>query len=240
LYGQRLAKKETEEMLKIIGHNLCPYVQRVVILMNEKNVPFERIDIDLDNKPDWLAQYSPTGTVPLLLLPDGRSLFESQVISDYVDEISMGSLQPTESFEKARHRAWGEFGTAMLNIIAKIIYQDTNEASFDHSVADLKRRLGILENQLKGGLYFTSDDFYFIDGIYATVFRYFETIQLVTSVRFLEDYTKLTVWYVNLQQRPSVIAAVPKEYRALLLEFISKKNSYLARTLDQIEPEYSV
>ena len=38
--------------LKLISHKLCPYVQRAVIALNEKGVPFERIDIDLANKPD--------------------------------------------------------------------------------------------------------------------------------------------------------------------------------------------
>ncbi|WP_171258249.1 glutathione S-transferase N-terminal domain-containing protein, partial [Acinetobacter baumannii] len=39
--------------LKLISHKLCPYVQRAVIALKEKGVPFERIDIDLANKPDW-------------------------------------------------------------------------------------------------------------------------------------------------------------------------------------------
>ena len=39
--------------LKLISHKLCPYVQRAVIALTEKGVAFERIDIDLANKPDW-------------------------------------------------------------------------------------------------------------------------------------------------------------------------------------------
>ena len=38
--------------LKLISHKLCPYVQRAVIALAEKGVAFERIDIDLSNKPD--------------------------------------------------------------------------------------------------------------------------------------------------------------------------------------------
>jgi hypothetical protein len=44
--------------LKLISHKLCPYVQRAVIALNEKGVPFERIDIDLANKPDWFLAIS--------------------------------------------------------------------------------------------------------------------------------------------------------------------------------------
>jgi len=37
--------------LTLVSHKLCPYVQRAVISLTEKNVPFERIDVDLSNKP---------------------------------------------------------------------------------------------------------------------------------------------------------------------------------------------
>src|ERR1043166_7678176 len=49
--------------LKLISHKLCPYVQRAVIALTEKGVPFERIDIDLANKPDWFLKLSPLGKV---------------------------------------------------------------------------------------------------------------------------------------------------------------------------------
>ena len=54
--------------LKLISHKLCPYVQRAVIALTEKGVPFERIDIDLANKPDWFLKISPLGKVPVLLV----------------------------------------------------------------------------------------------------------------------------------------------------------------------------
>ncbi len=44
------------EPLKLVSHKLCPYVQRAVIALKEKGVPFERIDIDLNNKPDWFLK----------------------------------------------------------------------------------------------------------------------------------------------------------------------------------------
>jgi glutathione S-transferase len=55
--------------LKLISHKLCPYVQRAVIALAEKGVPFERIDIDLANKPDWFLNISPLGKVPVLVVP---------------------------------------------------------------------------------------------------------------------------------------------------------------------------
>ena len=58
--------------LKLISHKLCPYVQRAVIALNEKGVAFERIDIDLANKPDWFLKISPLGKVPVLTVASDK------------------------------------------------------------------------------------------------------------------------------------------------------------------------
>ena len=58
-------------------------MQRAVIALTEKGVAFERIDIDLANKPDWFLKISPLGKVPVLVIAAGKSevaLFESNVI----------------------------------------------------------------------------------------------------------------------------------------------------------------
>src|SRR5215475_10763040 len=60
--------------LTLISHDLCPYVQRAVIALTEKGVPFGRRYVDLANKPDWFLAISPLGKVPLLQAGDaGKS-----------------------------------------------------------------------------------------------------------------------------------------------------------------------
>ena len=73
--------------LKLISHRLCPCVQRAVVALSEKGVPFERIDIDLANKPDWFLEISPLGKTPALLVDD-TAIFESAVILEYLEETS--------------------------------------------------------------------------------------------------------------------------------------------------------
>ena len=62
--------------LTLISHHLCPYVQRAVIALTEKKVAFDRIDIDLSNKPDWFLAISPLGKTPVLRTGDD-AIFES-------------------------------------------------------------------------------------------------------------------------------------------------------------------
>jgi glutathione S-transferase len=42
-------------MLRLVSHDLCPYVQRAAIALAEKAVRFERVTISLAAKPDWLC-----------------------------------------------------------------------------------------------------------------------------------------------------------------------------------------
>jgi len=41
--------------LTLVSHTWCPYVQRAVIVLSEKGMEFERVDIDLAHETDWLA-----------------------------------------------------------------------------------------------------------------------------------------------------------------------------------------
>ena len=94
--------------LTLISHHLCPYVQRAAIALGEKGVPFERVVIDLDNKPEWFLEISPLGKVPLLLIEDDgeqTALFESAAICEYLDETQPGPrLHPGDALLRARHR----------------------------------------------------------------------------------------------------------------------------------------
>src|SRR4030088_1493593 len=103
--------------LKLISHKLCPYVQRAVIALSEKGVAFERIDIDLSNKPDWFLAISPLGKTPVLQVGD-VPIFESAVILEYLEETAPKPLHPADPLRRAEHRGWIEFGSTVLNDIA--------------------------------------------------------------------------------------------------------------------------
>ena len=86
--------------LKLISHKLCPYVQRAVIALTEKGVAFERVDIDLANKPDWFLAISPLGKTPVLLVGD-IPIFESAVILEYLEETQPNPLHPADPLRRA-------------------------------------------------------------------------------------------------------------------------------------------
>jgi glutathione S-transferase len=135
--------QESVMNLKLISHRLCPYVQRAVIALTEKAVPFERIDIDLSNKPDWFLRVSPLGKTPVLLVGD-TAIFESAVILEYLEETQSPALHPADALARAEHRGWIEFGSAILNDIAGL-YSARDEAAFNAKVTALRDKFMRIE-----------------------------------------------------------------------------------------------
>src|SRR5262245_3358582 len=132
--------------LKLISHKLCPYVQRAVIALTEKGVPFERIDIDLANKPEWFLKISPLGKTPVLLVGD-TAIFESAVILEYLEDTHSPALHPADPLARAEHRAWIEFGSAILNDKAAF-YAAPDEATFNAKAAAMREKFVRLEAHL--------------------------------------------------------------------------------------------
>ena len=82
--GRRLRTREPL-MLTLYDAARCPFCARVRIVLEEKDVPFEAVPIDLGARPAWLYEKNPSGKVPVLE-EDGWLLAESAVIDEYLDE----------------------------------------------------------------------------------------------------------------------------------------------------------
>jgi glutathione S-transferase len=218
--------------LKLISHKLCPYVQRAVIALREKGVPFERIDIDLANKPDWFLKISPLGKVPALVVTteDGEvTLFESNVICEYIEETQGGrKLHPADALTRARHRAWMEFGSAVLSDLWGL-ETTTDAATFESKRQALTAKFARVEDALGDGPFFAGDSFSLVDAVFAPVFRYFEVFDALRDLGIFAGTPMVRAWRQALAQRPSVKAAVGADYPALLRAFLERHNAYLLK-----------
>jgi len=72
-------------MLTLYDAARCPYCARVRIVLAEKRVEFETIEIDLSDRPAWIYEKNSTGRVPVIE-EDGWVLPESAVIMEYLEE----------------------------------------------------------------------------------------------------------------------------------------------------------
>lgn len=82
----------------------CPFSHRCRIVLHEKDMDFQVIDVDPHNKPEDLAVISPYGRVPVLIERD-LVLYESNIINEYIDDrFPHPQLMPAEPVMRARAR----------------------------------------------------------------------------------------------------------------------------------------
>ncbi len=93
--------------MKLIGTLTSPYVRKARIVLAEKKID---CDFVIDNGgPDGLglAPFNPLCRVPVLVLDDGSSLFDSRVIVEYLDNLAPNNrLLPPPGRERTSIRRW--------------------------------------------------------------------------------------------------------------------------------------
>ena len=87
----------------------CPYAARVRIVLAEKGIAYDAVEIDLDDRPAWLYDKNPLGRVPVYEEDEGLVLPESRVIMEYLEErYPEPALWPADAAERALARLWLE------------------------------------------------------------------------------------------------------------------------------------
>lgn len=212
------------ERLELVSHALCPYVQRAAIALAEKGVPFTRTVVDLAAKPDWFVRLSPLGKVPLLRAGDAV-LFESAAILEYLEDTQAPALHPADALERARHRGWIEYGSAVLNDIW--LFYTAPQASFEARRGALRDKLVRLEAALGAGPWFAGARFTLVDAVFGPVWRYWEAFDAIGAFGLLDGLGRLQAWRAALAARASVRDAVAPDYAQRLRDFIEAQGGHL-------------
>ncbi len=91
-------------MMTLYSGSTDPYSHRCRIVLYEKDMDFEIIDVDMHNKPEEIASISPSGKMPVLVERD-LVLTESNIINEYIDErFPHPQLMPPDPVMRARAR----------------------------------------------------------------------------------------------------------------------------------------
>jgi glutathione S-transferase len=93
-------------MLTLYDAARCPYCARARIVLAEKGVEYETVEVDLDDRPTWIYEKNATGRVPVL--EEGTWLLpESAVIMEYLEErFPAPALLAADAADRARSRLW--------------------------------------------------------------------------------------------------------------------------------------
>lgn len=217
--------------LELISFKICPFVQRAVITLHHKNIPFRIKHIDLAAPPDWFQKLSPFGKTPLLRVDDTHSIFESAVIDEFLDDITPGRLLPEDPLRRALDRSWIEFGSAMILHLSGLIHGKTREG-YEKNLQELQRELLWLEGILGAGPWFNGQSISLVDFAYAPLFMRMAIMGLDARLLHNDNLARTRVWAERLNALPVVQNSVVPEFRELLLQTIRQKGAYAAQILE--------
>ncbi len=207
-------------MYKLVSFDVCPFVQRSVITLEEKGVPYEIEHIDLNNKPEWFMQLSPLGKVPILIVED-MVIFESATINEYLDETAPGrKLQPSDPLRRAHNRAWIEFTSTIL-VTRNHMQHAKTEQETRRLAAIIHGQLARLEEQLDNGPFFNGDGFSLVDAAAAPLFQRLNwLLELSPDLGVFNGLPKVTSWSEALLQRESVKRSTVADIRERYLAYL--------------------
>ncbi len=90
------------------------------------------MNINLVKKPEWFASKSPLGAVPVIEHDDGRTLYESLVVCDYLDAVYPDNpLLPSDPYTKAKHNLLVEAFGRVTAAYYKVLRANTPESLND-------------------------------------------------------------------------------------------------------------
>ena len=207
--------------IKLISFKLCPFVQRSIVLLLEKNIDFEITYIDLLDKPKWFLEISPLGKVPLLQL-ENRVLFESSAINEYLEDAYLPHLHPGDLLTRADNRAWIEIANQLSAAQFKLAM-----AKEPTALSQLTGLLQQLEQKLGNGPFFNGSDFALIDACFAPFFTRQQVINNYLTPQLTPGLPKTTAYGEQLLERGSVINSVVSDYQQIYAQRLSDQGSWL-------------
>ncbi|KAK4993948.1 hypothetical protein LTR50_000163 [Elasticomyces elasticus] len=105
---QTAEKHSRDHDLKLYGSCFCPFVQRVWISLELKQLPYQYIEVDPYKKPKSLLDVNPRGLVPALRHGDW-GCYESTVLMEYLEDLQEGEpLLPPDAKTRAHSRLWSD------------------------------------------------------------------------------------------------------------------------------------
>ena len=183
-------------MITLYDADRCPYCARVRIVLAEKGIEYETVEIDLDDRPAWIYEKNPLGRVPVLE-EDAFLLPESAVIDEYLEErYPAPPLWPADAAE----RALGRLLVFRFDALSKPYY--ALRRGEDGARERLDGALALLDALLHAQPFLSGREYGLADIAYVPwILRARDRMGID-----LDPFPALSAWVRRLEQRPAIAA----------------------------------
>ena len=200
--------------MKLVASYTSPYARKVRMVMAEKRIECEFVEDNIWSADPKASQYNPLTKIPVLLLDDGTSLYDSRVITEFLDGVTpVSRLIPESGRERALVKRWEALGDGIADAgIAVFLERKRPEAQqsqdwitrqrgkFESGIATAARELG--DRKFCHGEALTLGDISLACSLAWLEFR-------LPEIRWRASHPSLAAWMERMESRPSFRDTAP-------------------------------
>lgn len=202
------------QKMQLIGSLTSPFVRKVRIVAAEKFVEYELV-VDIPWSEDTqVPNYNPLGKVPVWVMDDGKTLFDSRVIVEYLENVSpVGHLLPKDARPRIAVKRWEALADGVCDAAALIFLErkrPTAQQSSDWiecQFAKVDASLKMMSDDLGNQTWCTGEFFSLADIAVGCALGYLEF--RFPEIDWRRQQPKLSELFDRLMQRPAFIDTVP-------------------------------
>lgn len=186
--------------LTLYSARACPYAHRTRLVLAEKRLRFDTVEIDLKNKPSWFNNVSGYGKVPALE-HEGQRIWESAVINEYLEEVfKEPALLPEEPQLRARARIWIDYANTRFVPAFGALLRAQDERTVREAATQLLSMLRYFEHEGlakadSAGPFFFGEELSLVDFTFFPWFERWEALEHYRGLALPTELRKLRAWY---------------------------------------------
>ena len=202
--------------MKLLGSLTSPFVRKARIVLAEKKIDYT---FELENPWDDKSRVpdaNPLGKVPVLVLEDDSTLFDSRVIVEFLDSVSpISRLIPSNNREKIEVKRWEALADGVLDAAVAIVMErhrpvkQKSEATIKRQMDKIERGLAVMSRDLDDKPWCTGNAFTLADIACGVALGYLDFRHGSYDWRVL--HANLAKLAAKLAERSSFADTVPRE-----------------------------
>ena len=202
--------------MKLVGTHTSPYVRKTRIVLAEKKIEYEFVLDSPWEEGSGVPKLNPLGKVPVLVLDEDNTLFDSRVICEYLDNVSPNNrLMPQTNRERTQVTRWEALADGVCDAAANIVLEKRRQAGrrsaqfVEKQMEKVQRGVQAMAEDVGEGAWTHGNSFTMADIALGAALGYL-TFR-ITDFNWREKYPNLGRIYDKLMLRPSFAETVPHD-----------------------------
>nr|ACJ84159.1 unknown [Medicago truncatula] len=196
----------------LLDYWASPFGMRVRIALAEKGIKHEYKEEDLRNKSPLLLQMNPVHKKIPVLIHNGKSICESLIAVQYIDEVwnEKSPLLLSDPYQRSQARFWADYVDKKIYEVGKNLWTKKGEEQ-EAAKKEFVEAHKLLEQELGDKTYFGGDKIGFVDVALIPFYTWFKGYETFGNINVEKECPKFIAWAKRCMQVESISKSVPDQ-----------------------------